>query len=121
MTNDQWAILAILAATVAMFLWGRWRHDMVAIGALLACVLAGLIAPAEAFSGFGRSQQLLTASAVRRLLTPSRSATTTKSVSLNFSLRFISFTYALRQYAIRSVLFGILSRNFPRDIYSTKS
>src|SRR3990167_3659934 len=53
MTNDQWAILAILAATVAMFLWGRWRHDMVATGALLACVLTGLIEPAEAFLGFG--------------------------------------------------------------------
>ncbi len=53
MAEDQWVILAILAATVAMFLWGRWRHDMVAAGALLACVLAGLIAPAEAFAGFG--------------------------------------------------------------------
>jgi di/tricarboxylate transporter len=53
MTNDQWLILTILTATVAMFLWGRWRHDMVAAGALLACVLAGLVAPAEAFSGFG--------------------------------------------------------------------
>jgi len=53
MTNDQWAILAILAATVVMFLWGRWRHDMVAAGALFACVLAGLITPSEAFVGFG--------------------------------------------------------------------
>ncbi|HRQ58053.1 MAG TPA: SLC13 family permease [Azoarcus taiwanensis] len=53
MAEDQWMILAVLAATVAMFLWGRWRHDMVAAGALLACVLAGLIAPAEAFAGFG--------------------------------------------------------------------
>lgn len=53
MTNPQILILAILAVTVAMFLWGRWRHDMVAAGALLACVLGGLIAPAEAFSGFG--------------------------------------------------------------------
>ena len=53
MSQDQTAILAILAATVAMFLWGRWRHDMVAAGALLACVLAGLVAPGEAFSGFG--------------------------------------------------------------------
>jgi len=46
-------ILAILTATVAMFFWRRWRHDMVAAGALLACVLAGLVAPAEAFTGFG--------------------------------------------------------------------
>ena len=53
MTQEQLLILAILTATVGMFLWGRWRHDMVAAGALLACVLAGLVAPAEAFSGFG--------------------------------------------------------------------
>ncbi len=53
MTHDQILILSILGATVAMFLWGRWRHDMVAAGALLACVLAGLIVPADAFAGFG--------------------------------------------------------------------
>jgi di/tricarboxylate transporter len=63
MTYDQWAILAILAATVGMFLWGRWRHDMVAAGALLACVLAGLVAPAEAFSGFGH-QAVITVACV---------------------------------------------------------
>ncbi|WP_151669864.1 SLC13 family permease [Nitrincola schmidtii] len=53
MTVDQWIIISIFAITVLMFLWGRWRHDMVAFGSLLACVLAGLIDPAEAFSGFG--------------------------------------------------------------------
>jgi di/tricarboxylate transporter len=51
--NEQFLILTILLLTLAMFLWGRWRHDMVAMGALLACVLAGLIEPDEAFSGFG--------------------------------------------------------------------
>jgi di/tricarboxylate transporter len=53
MTTDQVLILTILFATVGMFLWGKWRHDMVALGALLACVLAGLIAPDIAFNGFG--------------------------------------------------------------------
>lgn len=53
MTTDQTLIIAILLATVGMFLWGRWRHDMVALGSLLACVLAGLIDPAVAFAGFG--------------------------------------------------------------------
>jgi len=53
MTQDQWLILSILAITVAMFLWGRWRHDMIAAGSVLACVLAGIVAPAEAFGGFG--------------------------------------------------------------------
>lgn len=53
MTNDQISILIILLATVGMFLWGRWRHDMVAVGGLLACVIAGLVPANEAFVGFG--------------------------------------------------------------------
>jgi di/tricarboxylate transporter len=53
MTHPQVFILLILAAAVAMFLWGRWRHDMVALGALLACVFAGLVPGADAFAGFG--------------------------------------------------------------------
>ncbi|WP_341937908.1 SLC13 family permease [Marinimicrobium sp. C2-29] len=53
MTQDQAIILAILAASIGLFLWGRWRHDMVALAALLACVVAGLIPGDEAFSGFG--------------------------------------------------------------------
>ena len=53
MTQDQGLIFAILAATMGLFLWGRWRHDIVALGALLACVIAGLVPDAQAFVGFG--------------------------------------------------------------------
>jgi di/tricarboxylate transporter len=53
MSHDRLAIMAIIAASIGMFLWGRWRHDMVAVGALVACVLFGLVAPQEAFAGFG--------------------------------------------------------------------
>ncbi|SFP04731.1 SLC13 family permease [Pseudomonas borbori] len=53
MTQDQGLIFAVLAATVALFIWGRWRHDVVALAALLACVLLGLVAEKDAFSGFG--------------------------------------------------------------------
>lgn len=53
MTADQAWILAILAATVVMFVWGRWRHDVVAMGALLVCVWLGLVSGSEAFLGFG--------------------------------------------------------------------
>ena len=53
MTQDQIIILVILAVTAAMFLWGRWRHDMVALGALLACAFTGLVPSADAFAGFG--------------------------------------------------------------------
>lgn len=53
MTHNQTMIFIILLATMVMFLWGRWRHDMIAVGSLLACVLTGLIAAQDAFAGFG--------------------------------------------------------------------
>jgi di/tricarboxylate transporter len=53
MTTDQALIFAILAITLALFVWGRWRHDVVAIAALMACVLAGLTPSDAAFTGFG--------------------------------------------------------------------
>ncbi|WP_417770525.1 SLC13 family permease [Stappia sp.] len=53
MSGDQIAILAILAATMGLFLSGRLRHDVVALAALIACVVAGLVPADEAFVGFG--------------------------------------------------------------------
>jgi di/tricarboxylate transporter len=53
MTGDQIIIFGILGATVSLFLWGKWRHDVVALASLLACVFAGLVPAAEAFAGFG--------------------------------------------------------------------
>ena len=52
MTTEQLLIVGILLVTAAAFLWGRWRHDLVAVCALLACVMAGLVSHADAFSGF---------------------------------------------------------------------
>jgi di/tricarboxylate transporter len=53
MTTPQSIIILILLITIGMFLWGRWRHDTIALAALLACVLGGVIDPAIAFNGFG--------------------------------------------------------------------
>jgi len=52
MTGEQVLVAAILVATIILFLWGRWRHDMVAVGALLACAFTGLVPFADAFAGF---------------------------------------------------------------------
>ncbi|GGB38908.1 SLC13 family permease [Oceanisphaera marina] len=52
MNHEQIIIIVILISTVLMFLWGRWRHDMVAAGSLLACILTGLVPAEVAFDGF---------------------------------------------------------------------
>ena len=53
MQLEQGLILGILVVMVAMFLWGQWRHDMVALAALLAAVGLGLVPSSQAFTGFG--------------------------------------------------------------------
>lgn len=52
MTPEMIMILAILAIAIGLFIHGGWRHDIVALAALMACVVAGLIPGAQAFSGF---------------------------------------------------------------------
>lgn len=52
MTWQQGAILAVLACTLAAFVWDRWRYDVVAITSLIVGVLLGLIEPERAFAGF---------------------------------------------------------------------
>jgi di/tricarboxylate transporter len=53
LTTPQILIFAILVAMMGLFLWGRFRHDVVALAALLACVIAGLVPSGVAFAGFG--------------------------------------------------------------------
>ncbi|WP_242467558.1 SLC13 family permease [Thiocapsa imhoffii] len=54
LTMDQALILSILVGTIGLFLWGRLRHDVVALIALMACVFAGLIDGNQAFKGFSQ-------------------------------------------------------------------
>lgn len=53
MTQDQLILLAILAGTLVLFAVNRWRFDIVAMMALLAAVIAGIVPVSDAFSGFG--------------------------------------------------------------------
>ncbi|MCP1313038.1 MULTISPECIES: SLC13 family permease [unclassified Halomonas] len=46
-------IFIILGLTLVAFIWGRFRFDLVAMTALLASVVLGLVPADEAFRGFG--------------------------------------------------------------------
>ena len=43
MEPSQAILFAILAAFLILLIWGRWRYDLVAFGALLAAVITGVI------------------------------------------------------------------------------
>ena len=53
MTTPQIISLAILGGALVLFVWGRWRHDVVALIALAAGLVSGLVPGGEAFTGFG--------------------------------------------------------------------
>lgn len=53
MTFDQIAILSLIVAALVLFLWDRWRYDVVAFAILLAAVILGLVPARAAFEGFG--------------------------------------------------------------------
>ncbi len=48
----QITIIGVLTITLILFLHGRWRHDVVALFALLLSVFLGLVPSEEAFAGF---------------------------------------------------------------------
>jgi len=52
MTSDQQIVFATLAGALVLFAWGRWRYDLVAVLALLAVVLTGVLPLEQAFTGF---------------------------------------------------------------------
>ncbi len=53
MTQDQYLIVGVLAGTLFLFVQGRLRYDIVALLALGASGLLGLVPGDELFSGFG--------------------------------------------------------------------
>ena len=53
MTADQAIIFAILGLSLLLFMWGRWRYDIVAFTALILAVISGVVPADLAFRGFG--------------------------------------------------------------------
>jgi di/tricarboxylate transporter len=64
MTLPQILSIATLVGMMALFIWGRFRYDVTAILALLAALLLGIVAPADAFKGFSDDIVVIVGSAL---------------------------------------------------------
>ena len=53
MTFDQAIVFATLATALVLFTWSQWRHDIVALSALLFLAVVGIVPPDAAYQGFG--------------------------------------------------------------------
>jgi len=62
MDTQQLTLLVILVATMTLFVWNRWRYDIVAGFALMACVYSGIVPHEQAFHGFAHPAVITVAS-----------------------------------------------------------
>ena len=53
MNFEQWSIVLVLVAVLGLFIWGKWRYDVVALMALFSCAFLGIIDIKQIFFGFG--------------------------------------------------------------------
>ena len=64
MTLQQSLAFAIIAGMMALFVWGRFRYDVVALLALLVAVAVGIVPHDKAFSGFSDDIVIIVGSAL---------------------------------------------------------
>ena len=61
MTSDQIILFGLLGVVFALLVWGRWRYDLVAFGALVAALVLGVVPSEKAFEGFGHPATVIIA------------------------------------------------------------
>jgi di/tricarboxylate transporter len=64
MTFQQGIAFAIVGAMMVLFVWGRLRYDVVAMLALFAAVVSGIVPADEAFKGFSDDVVIIVATAL---------------------------------------------------------
>ncbi|WP_109807570.1 SLC13 family permease [Sphingosinithalassobacter portus] len=64
MTLPQILSVTVLTAMMGLFIWGRFRYDVVAVMALLAGVATGVVSPKAAFTGFSDDIVIIVGSAL---------------------------------------------------------
>src|SRR3954452_4519239 len=52
MTLQQGLAFGLVVGTIAAFVWGRWRYDVIALAALVLGVAIGVVPAKSAFDGF---------------------------------------------------------------------
>ena len=61
MTTHQAMLFALISGLFVFLIWGRYRYDLVAFGALLIAYLLGLIPTEAVFAGFGHPAVIIIA------------------------------------------------------------
>ena len=131
LTLDQSIAFGTLLFAFALFLWGRFRYDVVAMLALLAVTLTGLIPFDQAFSGFAHPAVITVAAVlilsralqnagivdvIVRLLSPLRGSET-QQISSQAGLVAVLSSF-MNNVGALALMLPVALRNAYRDGYS---
>lgn len=64
MNQEQFVSVALIGLAMVLFIWGRFRYDLVSLVVLVLAVLVGDVKPEEAFEGFTSDVVVIIASAL---------------------------------------------------------
>ena len=84
MDLKQLTAVGIVALMMAAFIWGRYRYDVVACGALIAAVAFGVVPAKDVFKGFSDDIVIIVAGALVV------SAAVARSGVLEYGLRYVA-------------------------------
>jgi di/tricarboxylate transporter len=64
LTHQQALAFGLVAVTIGLFIWGRFRYDLVSLGAMFASVAIGVTPAKKAFDGFSNEVVVIIACAL---------------------------------------------------------
>jgi len=119
MTYPQIASLLLVSVMMGAFLWGRFRYDIVALVALLAAVVLGLVPAKDAFKGFSDDIVIIVGSALVVSLAVARSRLIDSAMSrwlpslrsTQLQVAFLVITVAVTSAIIKNI--GALAMMLP--------
>ncbi|MGX7896916.1 SLC13 family permease [Tsuneonella sp. HG222] len=110
MTFQQGMSFAVLAGTIALFIWGRWRYDLVAVAGLIGGLLTGVVPADKAFAGFSDDIVIIVGSALVVSAAVARSGVIEQIVA-RFSPLLKSFTAQLIMLVAAVALMSAFVKN----------
>ncbi|KAA3508900.1 SLC13 family permease [Agrobacterium rosae] len=105
MTTHQILAFSVIALMMAVFIWDRFRYDVVACCALIGSVAVGIVPPTEAFSGFSDDIVIIVGSA----LVVSAGVARSGAVDIAIKKFFPSLSTLRTQLALLMIVVGVLS------------
>ncbi len=111
MTFEQSTLFLLMGSVMGLLVWGRWRYDIVAFGALSLGLVLGVIPKEAAFSGFGHPAVII----IALVLMISRALSQSGAIEL-LSEKFIDASRSLVAHIGSIGLLGAVSSAFMNNV-----